>query len=59
MLKVIGVIVVLAGLVLPGMMVGRAERYQNARSFFKWLLWFVLGIGIAGLGYYLFTLGNQ
>lgn len=59
MLKVVGGIIGPFGLILPGMKYDRKERYKDAKSFFKWLLWFLLGIVIAGVGVYLCQLSGK
>ena len=46
--KVIGVIIAIVGLILPGAMVNRSERYKTLGNFVKWSLWFIVGIAIAG-----------
>ena len=55
--KVIGVVLVLFGLVLPGTKYNRKERWSDAKSFFKYSLWFLLGIAIAGAGFFVIHLG--
>ena len=59
MLKIVGIIIAVFGMILPGMKYSRSERWSSAKSFFKWLLWFLLGIGIAGIGVYIFRLGES
>ena len=56
--KVIGVIIAIVGLILPGAMVNRSERYKTLGNFVKWSLWFIVGIAIAGLGVWIFRLGR-
>lgn len=56
-IKIIGVIIVLFGLALPGAKYSRKERWSDAKSFFKYSLWFLLGIAIAGFGLWVFHLG--
>lgn len=36
--KVIGVIIAIIGLILPGAMVNRSERYKTLGNFVKWSL---------------------
>lgn len=55
--KVIGAIIAIGGLILPGMMVNRTERWKNKKKFLKWTLWFIVGIAIAGLGVWIFQMG--
>lgn len=56
--KVIGVIIAIVGLILPGAMVNRSERYKTLGNFVTWSLWFIVGIAIAGLGVWIFRLGR-
>ena len=50
---------VLFGLVLPGAKYNRRERYKDAKSFFQWVLWFVLGIAIMFAGLFIISLGGK
>ena len=58
MLKAVGVIVGIAGLMLPGLMVDRKTRYKDLRSFLKYLLWLIVGLAIAGAGVWIFQKGG-
>ena len=57
--RIIGTVVVLFGLVLPGAKYNRRERYKDAKSFFQWVLWFVLGIAIMFAGLFIISLGGK
>ena len=57
--RIIGTVVVLFGLVLPGAKYNRRERWSSAKNFFKWLLWFVLGIAIMFAGLFIISLGGE
>lgn len=55
--KILGWIIVIFGLALPAAKFNRQERYRNLRSFLIWLVWFVIGIAIAGVGVWVYHLG--
>lgn len=57
--KIIGAVIAIFGLILPSLMgYGKSERWKSGKNFAISLLLLIAGIAIAGVGVWIFQMGD-